>query len=80
MIKSAAFYLHNKISVIPTGDNKRSLIPWKQYQSELPTKPSEMFAHEKCKGIAVICGAVSGNIEVIDVDLKNDVTGRKLIW
>lgn len=78
MIKSAAFYLQNKISVIPTGDNKRSLIPWKQYQTELPAKPSEMFAHEKCKGIAVICGAVSGNIEVIDVDLKNDVTGT--LW
>ena len=28
------------------------------------------------KGIAVICGKVSGNLEVIDIDCKNDPSGR----
>jgi hypothetical protein len=31
---------------------------------------TKMLSHNKCQGIAVICGAVSGNLEVIDVDCK----------
>lgn len=75
--QSAQFYLHHKIACIATGDNKRAILPWKEYQTRLPTADeiNRQFAHPKAKGIATICGAVSGNIEIIDVDLKNDVTG-----
>jgi hypothetical protein len=36
-----------------------------------------MFAHPKTKGLAVICGAVSGNLEVIDVDCKYGIEFQK---
>jgi len=31
--------------------------------------------HPKAYGEAIICGKVSGGLEVIDVDAKNDCTG-----
>lgn len=80
MLKSALFYLKNNVSVIATGDNKRAIMPWKEYQSRFATEQelSVQFNHERCKGLAVICGAVSGGLEVIDVDLKYDVSGN--LW
>lgn len=57
--------------------NKRAIVPWKEYQTRLITK-DELIAqrmHPKAYGEAVICGKVSGNLEVIDVDAKNDITG-----
>lgn len=80
MIKSAKFYLSQGLSVIATGDTKRALLPWKEYQSRLATTEEIkiQFNHPKAVGLAVICGAVSGNLEVIDVDLKNDITGT--LW
>jgi hypothetical protein len=80
MIKSAKFYTSKGYSVIATGDTKRAILPWKKYQSEIAAdrELKEMFEHPKCSGLAVICGAVSGNLEVIDVDLKYDTTGR--LW
>jgi len=77
MIKSALFYKQNNLSVIATGENKRAIMAWKEYQTRFATDEElqSQFAHPKAKGIAVICGAVSGNLEVIDIDLKNDVTG-----
>ena len=33
------------------------------------------FNHTTISGIAAICGKVSGNLEVIDIDTKNDVKG-----
>jgi hypothetical protein len=56
--------------------NKRAIVPWKEYQTRLITK-DELIAqrmHPKAYGEAVICGKVSGNLEVIDVDAKNDHT------
>jgi hypothetical protein len=77
MIKSALFYKQNNLSVIATGENKRAIMAWKQYQTRFATDEEleSQFAHPKAKGVAVICGAVSNNLEVIDIDLKNDVTG-----
>lgn len=36
---------------------------------------NKSFGYSTVSGIAVICGKVSGNLEVIDIDTKNDVTG-----
>ena len=33
------------------------------------------FGFSTVSGIAVICGKVSGNLEVIDIDTKNDIGG-----
>jgi hypothetical protein len=75
--KAAEKYIGNNISVIPTDNSKRSIIPWKEYQSRIMT-PQEIqsnFNHITISGIAAICGKVSGNLEVIDIDTKNDVKG-----
>jgi len=80
MIKSANFYISQGCSVIATGDTKRALLPWKEYQQRTLTEDevSIQFNHPQAVGIAVICGAVSGNLEVIDIDTKYDTTG--LLW
>jgi len=81
---AASYYLKNEISVIATDHNKRALYPWKTYQKVRLNQADmvQQFANERTKGIAVICGAVSGGLEVIDIDAKNDLTGTLIdrIW
>jgi hypothetical protein len=68
-------YTTKGISCIPTDNTKRSIVSWKQYQQRIPTQDeiNQMFDGPRVQGIAVICGAVSGNLEVIDVDCKYGV-------
>ncbi len=77
MLKAAQFYTSQGYSVIPTGSNKRSLLTWSQYQKILPTHDdlTKEFAHPHAAGLAVICGKISGGLEVIDVDTKYDLSG-----
>jgi len=79
LLKSAKDYVSIGLSVISTDNTKRSIGSWKQYQYNLPTEQqiNTMFAHPKVQGLAVICGAVSGNLEVIDVDCKYGVDFTK---
>jgi len=79
LLKSAKDYVSNGLSVISTDNTKRSIGSWKQYQYNIPTEKqlNTMFAHPKVQGLAVICGAVSGNLEVIDVDCKYGVDFTK---
>lgn len=78
LIKAATTYLSKGVSVIATDNNKRALFPWKEYQQRhiTPQELDQQFTHFKAQGIAVICGKVSGGLEVIDIDSKNDVTGN----
>ena len=71
-LQDAQHYTKNGLSTISTDNTKRSLFPWKPYQSTIATEEqlTTMFEHKKCQGIAVVCGSVSGNLEVIDVDCK----------
>ena len=52
--------------------NKRAVLPWKKYQTQkiTPEELAAQMAHPKAIGQAIICGAISGNLEVIDVDSK----------
>jgi hypothetical protein len=72
LLQSAQIYKSKGISVIATDNTKKSIGAWKQYQSNIATDQelAQMFSHPKVQGIACICGAVSGNLEVIDVDCK----------
>lgn len=74
-LSSAKAYTAKGISVTPTDNNKRSIVSWKDYQKRIATDEElhRIFSHNKCQGIAVICGQVSGNLEVIDVDCKYGV-------
>jgi hypothetical protein len=77
LLKAAIEYKKLGVSVIATDANKRSIQQWKKYQEHIATDAeiSAMFSSDKAVGIATICGEVSGNMEVIDVDCKYDITG-----
>jgi replicative DNA helicase len=74
-------YLKAQLSVIPTKEDKLpALLSWKPYQTS-KIKEEEidsLFTGANVKGLAIICGAISGGLEVIDVDTKHDTTGS--LW
>jgi replicative DNA helicase len=78
-IKTKALeYLEAGLSVIPTTADKIPAInSWKKYQTET-IKTEEIDSLFNSPGLGIICGAVSGNLEVIDVDIKYDTTGS--LW
>jgi hypothetical protein len=62
-------YIKAGLSVIPTNLNdKKPTRKWKQYQSQLPeiTDIPVFFKNDEVP--AVVCGAVSGGLEIIDID------------
>ena len=74
-------YLGCELSVIPTKEDKLPALPsWKPFQSQRMNKDQVggFFTGANINGLGIICGAVSGNLEVIDVDTKHDTTGS--LW
>ena len=66
--------LDKGISSIPVNSDKKPLVAWKEFQNRLPTqKDCKKWGAMKKDGVAVICGAISGGLEVIDIDNKFDV-------
>lgn len=65
-------YLTEGINCIAVNENKQAIFQWKKYQSEMITQQEldRQLSDPKAKGIAIICGAVSGGLEVIDIDTK----------
>lgn len=63
-------YLGAGLSVIPVSEqNKRALGEWKQYQSHLATSVEvDTWLENGLQSMAVICGAVSGGLEILDFD------------
>lgn len=65
----ALLYLNKGLSVIPLlPREKRPAIPWKEYQSRLPTEEEVKEWFSKDRNIGIVCGRVSGNLVVIDFD------------
>jgi putative DNA primase/helicase len=67
--------LSHGFSIVPIRADKRPACKWKQYQSEPMTETEYDSVFRAAKGVALVCGAVSGNLECIDIDLKYDVSG-----
>lgn len=67
---TASQFLSHGLSVIPIKmpEKQPTIKSWKEYQSRIPDEGELKYGDS----IALICGRVSGNIEVIDVDVKND--------
>lgn len=66
--------LDKGISSIPVNADKKPLVSWKEFQNNLPTQEDcKKWGAMKKDGVAVICGAISGGLEVIDIDNKFDV-------
>lgn len=76
LLETARQYLASGISVTLTDNRKVSLLNWKDFQSRLATEDELQSKADKAQGIAIICGAISGNLEVIDIDTKYDLTGK----
>ena len=75
LIYTAGIYTGDGISVTLCDDRKVSIGRWKELQSRMITKQELKEYAPKAKGIAIICGRISGSLEVIDVDCKYDTTG-----
>jgi hypothetical protein len=73
----AKMYVDYGLSIIPVNGDKTPALPkWKAFQ-ERPMTPTEAKKYFKnATGIGIICGIVSGNLEVIDIDCKYDSTGN----
>ncbi len=66
------------LSIIPVSSQKIPFQQWTEFQHE--KAPVDYWhSHYLNQGsVGVICGIISGNVEIIDVDVKNDP--KKTIW
>jgi hypothetical protein len=73
-------YLKSGINCIAVDGNKRAIRPWKKYQTQMITEAEfeSQMADAKAKGVAVICGKISGNLGILDIDAKYDLSGS--LW
>lgn len=81
--KEAQDFLDQGISIIPVRDKPqtfggreypvKSAFPWKEYQTKIIKKNELLYLFEKYDtlGFGIVGGAVSGNLEIIDIDVKN---------
>jgi len=68
----------NKWNIIPIEiHGKRPLIKWKDYQS-INFKRSDLFLYEPCN-YAVVCGAISNNLVIIDFDFEGKPLFKNII-
>ena len=62
------------ISSMPVNSEKKPMLEtWKFLQERLPSVEECEKFYQKKYGVGVVCGAVSGNLEVIDIDNKNGI-------
>ncbi|MGA5764495.1 phage/plasmid primase, P4 family [Nonomuraea bangladeshensis] len=69
----AALHLHDAgLSVLPAAadGSKRPATPWKPYQQARPTRQQveDWFTPGQHQGLGVVCGAVSGNLEMLEFE------------
>jgi len=56
------------LQLMPVMANKRAFIDdWQTTTAE--------YDFKNCQAVGLVCGKVSGNVEVLDIDLKYDLTG-----
>ena len=63
------------LSIIPTSKDKIPYKGWKEFQSVIPPTSYWMSHFKNGYYVGVVCGKVSGNLECIDIDMKNDPKG-----
>lgn len=68
----ASDYLASGLSVLPaTPKAKRPTLPtWRDYQRQLPSPADVERWFVGAAGACIVCGSVSGNLEMIDFDLE----------
>src|SRR4051812_9816231 len=75
LVCDAKRLLSEGLNVIAVDGFKRALFSWKPYSIDTITENIllQQLSAPKAEGIAIICGVVSGGLEVIDFDLKYDI-------
>ena len=78
LLQAAIQYRQQGYSVIATDALKQSLMRWKDYQHGIASEKQlqHMFQQSAASCLAIVTGAVSGHLEVIDVDAKYDLSGQ----
>ena len=64
-------FANQGISVVPVatdGSKRPGLDSWKQYQERRPTTEELMRWFASAEGVGVICGKVSGNLEMLELE------------
>lgn len=76
LISMALYYKSLGLSIIAVQNNKRSVNFWKGYQRKVITDfgIERDFNDPRTSGIAIVCGKISGNLEVLDIEGKYDET------
>jgi hypothetical protein len=72
--------LNAGFSVMPIGEGKKPLLPWKRFQSEQISKEELERVQDQTKGYGIITGY--NDVECIDIDLKvfQSVQDGKKFW
>jgi len=67
-------YVQAGFSCVPvrTDGSKASAIAWKEYTTRRPTIAEAQEWEGRYQGVAVVGGAVSGNLEIIDSEASMD--------
>jgi hypothetical protein len=70
VLDAALLYRQQGISVIPCAGKRATLYRWKDFQQKQPTVAEIMDWRRAglLQNLAIVCGAVSGNLVVIDLD------------
>ena len=75
--ETALKFLAAGLAVLPADKTlKRPVMAWKNYQEHRPvTADVESWFSDRHNAICLICGKVSGNLEVIDFDQHGELFG-----
>ena len=75
MRQHAKDYLHDKLSVIPVGKDKRPLISWKEFQTRFATEEEvdKWFDEYPDAQIGIVTGKIS-NLTVVDIEKGGDTS------
>ena len=77
-LDAAKAYVDAGISVLPTSHDKIPTIKWKPRTAKIPTSGDvERDFSGNGHSVAIIGGAVSGNLECIDFDFWSPLDGKK---
>ena len=79
IVETAIAYAAAGLSVIPVSTKKIPALPeWKPFQTEIAGEATIRGWNFPSNGIALVCGAVSGNLETIDIDEKYNLDNESL--
>ena len=71
ILLTALEFANEGICVVPVatdGSKRPAIASWKQYQETMPTTSELMTWFGSAEGVGVICGKVSGNLEMLELE------------